>query len=335
MNADSRTGRPRASSRETLAEAACELFLEQGYDATSIADIAQRAGVSRSSFFNYFASKGDILWSGLDERVAQLQVRLAEDQTADAAADARAATAAIAADFAPDSLALALVNADAMGLADELEREASLRRSRIARTVSDRLRRSGADRLHAEVLGAAFGGAVLAALHVWADDGAGRTPLPRILAAALDAVRGVTAGAPGTVRQLRVVVEAADYDSALRFYRDEVGMPEREAYQGDGDARVVILGAGEATLELANAAQVSLIDRVETDGGSSDRVRLALEVEDTAATVERLVRAGARVEASARETPWRSVNARLRGPADLQITIFQELGEDRTAGRLA
>ena len=38
MTADSRTGRPRASSRETLAEAACELFLEQGYEATSIAD---------------------------------------------------------------------------------------------------------------------------------------------------------------------------------------------------------------------------------------------------------------------------------------------------------
>ena len=36
--------------------------------------------------------------------------------------------------------------------------------------------------------------------------------------------------------------------------------------------------------------------------------------------------AGAAVEASARETPWRSLNARLRGPADLQLTLFQELG---------
>ena len=43
-------------------------------------------------------------------------------------------------DFAPDSLALALVNAAAMGLDDELEREASFRRSRIARAVADRLR---------------------------------------------------------------------------------------------------------------------------------------------------------------------------------------------------
>ena len=56
MATESRAGRPRASSRETLAEAACELFLEQGYEATSVVDIAQRAGVSRSSFFNYFSS---------------------------------------------------------------------------------------------------------------------------------------------------------------------------------------------------------------------------------------------------------------------------------------
>ena len=57
MTVDPRAGRPRALSRETLAEAACELFLEQGYEATSIAEIATRAGVSRSSFFNYFWSK--------------------------------------------------------------------------------------------------------------------------------------------------------------------------------------------------------------------------------------------------------------------------------------
>ncbi len=52
-----------------LSEAACELFLEQGYDATSVSDITRRAGVSRSSFFNYFSAKSDVLWSGFDARV--------------------------------------------------------------------------------------------------------------------------------------------------------------------------------------------------------------------------------------------------------------------------
>jgi catechol 2,3-dioxygenase-like lactoylglutathione lyase family enzyme len=128
------------------------------------------------------------------------------------------------------------------------------------------------------------------------------------------------------VRQLRVVVQAPDFERTLAFYRDVVGMPQAEAYEAEGGARVAILDAGRATLEIANPAQVAFIDRVETDGGVSDRIRMALEVDDTAATVARLSAAGAEVEASARETPWRSVNARLRAPADIQLTLFQELG---------
>jgi catechol 2,3-dioxygenase-like lactoylglutathione lyase family enzyme len=129
----------------------------------------------------------------------------------------------------------------------------------------------------------------------------------------------------GRVRQLRLVVEAADFDEALRFYRDVLGMPEAEAYSGPGGAEVVILDAGRATLELSNPAQVRFIDDVETDGGRSDRLRVALEVDDAASVTDDLVDGGADLEASARETPWRSVNARLRGPAGLQLTIFQEL----------
>ncbi len=132
----------------------------------------------------------------------------------------------------------------------------------------------------------------------------------------------------GRVRQLRLVVEAEDLEAAVAFYRDVLGMPEAEAYDGDEGARVVILDAGRATLELSNPAQVRFIDRVETDGGRSDRLRVALEVDDTAAVADELVASGAELEASARETPWRSVNARLRGPAGLQLTLFQELDDD-------
>ena len=117
------TGRPRATSRDVIAEAACELFLEQGFEGTTVADITRRAGVSRSSFFNYFTSKSDVLWAGLDERVAALATRLAADEGADASASVAASLAALGDDFAPDSLALAVVNAAAMGLDDELERD--------------------------------------------------------------------------------------------------------------------------------------------------------------------------------------------------------------------
>lgn len=130
---------------------------------------------------------------------------------------------------------------------------------------------------------------------------------------------------PAPVRQLRLVVETEDFDAALAFYRDVLGMPESESYEGEDDARVVILSAGIATLELSNPAQVRLIDRVEADGRPSARLRVALEVDDTAATTERLVGAGAVLTATPRETPWRSINSRMEAPAGLQITLFQEL----------
>ena len=54
-------------------------------------------------------------------------------------------------------------------------------------------------------------------------------------------------------------------------------------------------------------------------------VRLAFEVEDARGTTERLAAAGADVVAEPTETPWRSLNARLEGPAALQLTLFEEL----------
>jgi len=128
------------------------------------------------------------------------------------------------------------------------------------------------------------------------------------------------------VRQLRLVVRADDYDAALTFFRDVLGLPEREAYSADGGAEVTILEAGVATLEIANRAQVEFIDRVETDGHHSPALRVAFEVDDTATMTATLVDGGAELIASPRVTPWRSLNARVAAPEGVEITIFQELG---------
>ena len=127
------------------------------------------------------------------------------------------------------------------------------------------------------------------------------------------------------VIQLRVVVEAEDYDEAVRFYRDVLGLPEEAAFEGHGDARVTILDAGWATLEIANPAQKRMIDAVEVGRDVAPKIRLAFEVADGPATTDDLVAAGAELIAAPRETPWRSMNSRLSAPAGLQITIFQEL----------
>jgi catechol 2,3-dioxygenase-like lactoylglutathione lyase family enzyme len=127
------------------------------------------------------------------------------------------------------------------------------------------------------------------------------------------------------VVQLGVVVEAEDFAQALAFYRDTLGLPEEAAFEGEGDARVVIMDAGRATLELANPAQKALIDRVEVGHPAAPKIRLAFEVHDAAGTTRTLVEAGAELIAGPVETPWRSLNARLDAPAGLQITIFEEL----------
>jgi len=58
-------------ARERLVVAAVDLFTEQGYDATTVAQIAERAGVTKSTFFRYFPDKRDILVAG-QETLSQL-----------------------------------------------------------------------------------------------------------------------------------------------------------------------------------------------------------------------------------------------------------------------
>lgn len=130
------------------------------------------------------------------------------------------------------------------------------------------------------------------------------------------------------VIQMRLVVEADDYDAAVHFYRDVLGLRKEEAIEGGGGARVTILDAGRATLEIANPEQKRMIDDVEVGRQVAPRMRVAFEVSDSAATTKALVAAGAELIAPPTETPWRSLNARLAAPAGLQITLFQELERD-------
>jgi predicted enzyme related to lactoylglutathione lyase len=137
-----------------------------------------------------------------------------------------------------------------------------------------------------------------------------------------------------TVRQLRLVVEADDYEEAVRFYRDVLGLPEEEAFEADGGARVMILDAGRATLELANPAQKRMIDDVEVGRQVAPRLRVAFEVDDTDAVTQRLADAGGDVVAPPTRTPWESLNARLDAPAGLHITVFQELSPPEVRSKL-
>lgn len=126
------------------------------------------------------------------------------------------------------------------------------------------------------------------------------------------------------VRELRLVVTVEDYEEAVAFYRDVLGLSEREAFESE-DGRVTILEAGRATLEIADPKQADFIDEVEVGRRVAGKFRVAFEVDDSAATTTKLSAAGATVVAEPTRTPWNSLNARLEAPGGIQLTLFTEL----------
>jgi catechol 2,3-dioxygenase-like lactoylglutathione lyase family enzyme len=130
------------------------------------------------------------------------------------------------------------------------------------------------------------------------------------------------------VRQLRLVVATSDAEAAVAFFSGVLGMPVEEAYDGPDGARVTILGAGRATLEIANPAQQRYIDEVEVGRQVAGTWRVALEVDDARDANDAALAAGATGVAPPTRTPWDSLNARLDAPGGIHLTLFQELGDE-------
>jgi catechol 2,3-dioxygenase-like lactoylglutathione lyase family enzyme len=128
------------------------------------------------------------------------------------------------------------------------------------------------------------------------------------------------------VRQLRLVVEVENFDDAVRFYRDVLGLREEAAFSNGPDARGMVLEAGRATLELFDAGQKAAVDDLEVGRQVAPRIRVAFQVDDGPGTARRLVAAGASEVAPPTVTPWNSVNARLDTPDGLHVTVFEERG---------
>jgi mycofactocin system transcriptional regulator len=69
-------GRKRVTSRAELEHVAFELFERQGFDGTTIDDIARAAGIGRRTFFRYFPSKNDIPWGNFAEELERMRAQL-------------------------------------------------------------------------------------------------------------------------------------------------------------------------------------------------------------------------------------------------------------------
>jgi len=127
------------------------------------------------------------------------------------------------------------------------------------------------------------------------------------------------------VSELRLVVTTDDYDAAVAFYRDTLGLSESAEYLSEDQGRVIILDAGRATLEIADPGHAVYVDDIEVGRRVAGHVRVAFGVPDAAAATDTLTGAGAVLIAPPTRTPWNSLNSRLKGPAGLQLTLFQDL----------
>lgn len=128
------------------------------------------------------------------------------------------------------------------------------------------------------------------------------------------------------VKELRIALTVDDFDKAVRFYQDTLGLQLVNSWNNP-DGRGVILSVQSATLELFDKAQAETVDSIEAGRRVSGQIRFALEVDDVEKTASELEKAGATVVNTPVQTPWGDRNQRLQTPDGLQLTLFQTEGK--------
>ncbi|MBN0043563.1 TetR family transcriptional regulator [Streptomyces actuosus] len=181
------------NARVRLVRAALDLFAEQGYDATTVKEIADRAGLTKTTFFRHFPDKREVLFAGQDlhtrllaEAIAEAPDRATPLEAVGAALDA--VTAAFTEDRREFSAALRPVIAGH----SELQERSALKRAKLAEAMTGALHERGvpepAASLAAEIGLRAFD----RAFEQWADP-AGREALTDLTRRAFDELRAAMA----------------------------------------------------------------------------------------------------------------------------------------------
>jgi AcrR family transcriptional regulator len=145
-------GRWEPNARDRLEAAALALFAEHGYDATTVAQIADRAGLTKSTFFRHFADKREVLFGGQDMLVESFTAAIAAAPSAATTADCLAAALAAAAPaFIPERHDLAPQRRIVIAANSELQERELLKRARLAAAVAAALQARGTDEVTAQL----------------------------------------------------------------------------------------------------------------------------------------------------------------------------------------
>lgn len=124
------------------------------------------------------------------------------------------------------------------------------------------------------------------------------------------------------VLELRVAFTVKDFERAVKFYCDGLGV-EPAAIWNNGDGHALVIDMGRATLELFDEAQAETIDSLEAGARLSGQIRFALQVPDLHVAMDKLLAHGATLVHPPVMTPWGDYNVRLQDPDGMQVTLFQ------------
>ncbi|MEV0109812.1 TetR family transcriptional regulator [Nocardia sp. NPDC050799] len=165
-----RGGRPALTSAHELAELAQDLFLEHGFEHTTVDDIAAAAGISRRTFFRYFSTKADVLWVESPAELARLRELLGQAPAAETYDEVLVRATPEALRHPPEQRKWALHRAQLILNVPLVQEKAAARhqdwRRVVTEFVADR-RATGPGDLVAVAVGHAVLGATLAAHEYW------------------------------------------------------------------------------------------------------------------------------------------------------------------------
>jgi catechol 2,3-dioxygenase-like lactoylglutathione lyase family enzyme len=123
------------------------------------------------------------------------------------------------------------------------------------------------------------------------------------------------------IEEMRLVLTMDDFDQAITFFRDTLGLKQVAAWD-NGGGHGVLLEAGRATLEIFDNAQAQAIDEIEVGRRVAGKFRLAFQTSDSEGVAKDLSRVGAEIVGGPVITPWGDRNVRLAGPEGIQLTLF-------------
>jgi AcrR family transcriptional regulator len=145
------------NARERLETAALDLFVENGYEETTVAQIADRAGLNRATFFRHFADKREVLFGGEDVLAGLFADAIrAASPGATLTECLQAALAAVEVVMTPHRRAAAARRVLVLAANSELQERGLLKHARIAKSITAALLERGTDELTAR-LGAEVG----------------------------------------------------------------------------------------------------------------------------------------------------------------------------------